>query len=145
MGVYLIKECLTTPSWEWKWEEIEKCSTKELEALCQLIGLNTGGTKDKKIERLKAAARVRKELFGIKEPEQLTIKFKRAELAELAKSVGAIHYLKKYAIAASLLNWKNTCNRQAAENFKDAKAYLKQRRETNQSTQIYLDLFPVKS
>lgn len=145
MGVYLIKECLTTPSWEWKWKEIEKCSTKELEALCQLIGLNTGGTKDKKIERLKAAARVRKELFGITEPEQLTIKFKRAELAELAKSVGAIHYLNKYAIAASLLNWKNTCSRQAAENIKEAKAYLKQRRETNQPTQLYLDLFPLKS
>lgn len=144
MGVYLIKECLTTPSWEWKWKEIEKCSTKELEALCQLIGLNTGGTKDKKIERLKAAARVRKELFGITEPEQLTIKFKRAELAELAKSVGAIHYLNKYAIAASLLNWRKTCNQQSKTNIKEAMAYLKERREEKKPTQLHLDLFPVE-
>lgn len=145
MGVYLIKECLATPSWGWKWDEVERCSTKELEALCQLIGLSTGGNNNKKIERLKAATRVRKELSGITEPEQLTTKFKRTELADLAKSVGAIHYLNKYAIAASLINWRNTCNRQAKENIKEAMAYLKKRKETKQPTQLYLDLFPVKS
>ena len=97
--------------------DLQSLEMKHLEAFSRLLGIHWSGDKEKRIERLYSAIRMRLKLAQVKEPDELVKNHKRTELSELAKSVGVIHYVSKYAIAVSLLNWRNKC-RQNGQKFK---------------------------
>ncbi|MFP4336412.1 MAG: hypothetical protein ACLFQP_00640 [Halothece sp.] len=134
MSYYTLKECLQLPPWRWNWDEIKQLSNTEIEALCKVMGIASSGSKSQKIFRLKSVAEVRLFLNGkdLKTLQNLPKKV----LVEKAKKVGVIHYLTKYAIAASLLNWRKSCNSRGMN-------YVKQIVSLNQANpkQLNLDLF----
>lgn len=140
MNYYTLKECVYNPVSEWNWEEVALLSAQQLEALCQILGVPYSGTKQEKFNRLMVVAEIRTLLANYNTPEELTAKFKRAELSGLAKKVGALHYLSKRAIAVSLLNWRNECRRKGQQAVKDAIAQIKEQKAPKQ---LRLDLFGV--
>jgi hypothetical protein len=127
---------LNTASWEWSDEQFNALTGKLLSALCQVMGIPYSGTKGKCIERLKACAnarRILKDYTSVDDIQALADSMKGKELKQLCKSVKTYAGSTKYAMAASLIQWKLTSSRKGQENYQKAVDYLQQQRQQLQA------------
>ncbi|MUH00083.1 hypothetical protein F7734_50550 [Scytonema sp. UIC 10036] len=127
----VFKKMLGIASWEWSDAQLNILPGKYLSALCQVMGIPYSGTKAKCLERLKNAARVRqilKDYMSGDDIQALADSMKGAELKQLCKSVRTFAGSTKYAMAASLIQWKLTSSRKGQENYLNAISYLKEQR-----------------
>lgn len=127
----IFKKMLGIASWEWSNEQLNILPGKFLSALCQAMGVAHSGTKSKMIERLKNTANARKVLkdyTSASDIQALADSMKGVELKALCKLVRAFAGSTKYAMAASLIQWKLTSSRKGQENYNNAISYLKQQR-----------------
>lgn len=128
----IFKKMLGIASWEWSEEQLNILPGKFLSALCQAMGISYSGTKAKCIERLKNCANVRrilKDYTSADDIQGLADSMKGSELKALCKSVRAFAGSTKYAMAASLIQWKLNTSRKGQENYQNALELLKQQRQ----------------
>ena len=130
---FILKRLIRKRAWEWQLEELQALNGKYLEALSVIMGVPKSGNKQQKIERLWAVAEVRGSMKDFSNPsdhdevkaiaQTIAASFKGKELKALCKKVKTFAPSTKYGMAASLLNWRKTCNvngMQALQNLKSA-------------------------
>lgn len=143
----IFKKMLGLPIWGWCIDELKILPGKYLQALCIVMGIPKSGTKTKLLDRLLSTAEVRKALADFKpQPQQQSLSeiiqnpnfsgendsvlklanaYKGEELKALCKKVRAFAGSTKYAMAASLLNWKIQSSKKGADAFQQVIATLK--------------------
>lgn len=124
----IFKKMLGLPIWQWCIDELKILPGKYLQALCIVMGIPKTGTKVKLLDRLLSTAEVRKALANFKgqdDVQALANSFKGAVLRALCKKVKAFAGSTKYAMAASLLNWKIQSTKKGADVFQQVIATLK--------------------
>jgi hypothetical protein len=128
----VFKQMISTPSWEWRDEQLKHLGQRELQSLCLVMGVAKTGTKSKIVMRLKAIASVRLILrrYTQSNVQQLADDFKGKELRALCKKVGvSIAGGTKYFMAASLISWKISSASIGRRNWDLALADVQSRRD----------------
>lgn len=126
------RKIIKSPLTEWHSHLFLELSSTQLEALCILLGIPKSGTKAQKIQRLIATVEVRvllerylKRCNSLQEAiYTLEHEYKASELKALCRQVGAFYskLSNKYAIATSLMNWRNNCLQRGKEAYQQVKA-----------------------
>lgn len=129
----ILKRLTRKRAWEWQLEELQALNSISLEALSVIMGVPKSGTKSRKIERLWAVAEVRGAMKDFVNPQshddavkiaqEIAGRFKGKQFKALCLKVKVFAPGTKYGMAASLLNWRKTCNSngmQALQTLKSA-------------------------
>lgn len=98
----------------------------ELKALAHLMNSPVSGNIATLTNRLVDVYDLRKQLgFYDEDPQELVNDFKRKELHEMCKRAKIWRSGNKYALAVSLLRWRNRCRRDGQRTFRESMAALK--------------------
>lgn len=131
MNLTTFKTLVRSPLTEWTLPRFSELSAIQLEALCILLGIPKSGNKAQKINRLVQTAEVRLVLDRYRArhetPEKgiadLANEYTVSELKDLCRKVNCFYSLPtKYAIAASLFNWRANSIKRGIEAYRQVKA-----------------------
>jgi hypothetical protein len=127
------KQLLSTSPTQWQQDDLCLLTSDQLGSLCKLMGISSSGNKQSKILRLLDAAELRGLLSEVQQPEELTRIYKLHELRGLARRAKSYAWGNKYAVAMSLINWRNECRRTGQQFLDEAKRAAKIEAETKPS------------
>lgn len=102
-------------------------SGAQREAFARLLGIPYSGDKDKRVERIFNALRVRRFLTESDDPNHYAVKYKRRELVKLTKLTGSFVGSTKYSLAVGLQNWRTKCRRDGEKFFEEMRTEIRKR------------------
>lgn len=149
MSRYAFQRCMRGDPEFWTQEAMEQyLSGEELAGLCEAMGIPYSGTARQKINRLLNARDLREILSGYNTSENdhhqteaacnaLAEHFKGRELREMCRRAGAYAGSTKYARAAGLLQWRDSCRKRGCNALRAAQ---ERRRESGRPRQIEMAL-----
>ncbi|MCU0551881.1 MAG: hypothetical protein MUC48_21285 [Leptolyngbya sp. Prado105] len=127
----LFRELLRQPTQCWTQDKLELLPVKELQALCQLVGIARSGTHDQLVQRLLDLTELQRCLrpyySDLDQPttrnqiEMLAKGCKGKELKAMCKRAGIFAASTKYGMAAGLLSWSRECLRKGREAYQQAR------------------------
>jgi hypothetical protein len=114
------------PVQDWQPSTLHDLTAKELAAICELLGISASGTKAARKGRIWQARQIRLVVTGYPSDqdgvEKLAANYRADELLALCRAAGAYAGSTKYARAAALLQWRDTCRLRGLEALAVAKA-----------------------
>lgn len=113
-------------------EDLQRLELKHLEAFARLLGIYWSGSKERRIERISHAVKMRTLLAKVNEPDELVSGYKRRELVTFSKGLGLFYSTSKYALSVGLIGWRNKCRKEGQKFLTEIKGeiakYPKQQR-----------------
>lgn len=137
----IFKEFISTRKADWDCSRLQHLTAKFLKSLCTICGFKKSGTKQQLISILTVGREMFIKLADYSKDnlQQLAASFKGSQLKEMirtariANKCGMINV--KYAMAASLISWRDGCVARGARNYKEAIAQIKKQRQKQQQTE----------
>jgi hypothetical protein len=112
---------------DWTRDQLRNLNNNELVHICRLLGIATSGAKEKKIQRILNSAAVRTEIsnWTVEGRAELVKTHTQAQLKQLAKLAGTMHYGSKIQMITALIIWRDRSRSEGQAYTDEYKAAIK--------------------